>query len=382
MLAHTIICETNRRVNPGVRKGMVSADFVSRIIGLFVFTLVGARVGAETATTLALPPDASSLIFGLVGSLVGLVLTPWITTRPARALNRSIEEVPIEMLFMALMGALVGLGIALLVAYPLSLLPPPLNQLLPPAISVLAGYLGISIFSRRAREVWDVLGDRMGVKRSRLLAMQSSRQLLLDTSVLIDGRIVEISKTGFVGGTLLIPRFVLTELHQVADSSDPLRRNRGRRGLIKVNELQRNNIVPVKVIDDDIEEIAEVDDKLVALAIQMDAYLVTNDYPLSKVAEGQGVTVLNINLLSNAVRSVYIPGETFPLHIIQEGRDVGQGVGYLEDGTMVVVENGKNYMDRTVPVTVTKLINREAGRMIFAVPENEAKNLAQQAPGS
>jgi uncharacterized protein YacL len=280
------------------------------------------------------------------------------------------------------MGALVGLGIALLVAYPLSLLPPPLNQLLPPAISVLAGYLGVSIFSRRAREVWDVLGDRMGVKRSRLLAMQSSRQLLLDTSVLIDGRIVEISKTGFVGGTLLIPRFVLTELHQVADSSDPLRRNRGRRGLIKVNELQRNNIVPVKVIDDDIEEIAEVDDKLVALAIQMDAYLVTNDYPLSKVAEGQGVTVLNINLLSNAVRSVYIPGETFPLHIIQEGRDVGQGVGYLEDGTMVVVENGKNYMDRTVPVTVTKLINREAGRMIFAVPENEAKNLAQQAPGS
>jgi uncharacterized protein YacL len=355
---------------------MITADFISRIVGLFVFMLAGARLGVEAAGPLGLPADATSLILALTGALVGLILTPWITTRPARAINRSIAEMPVEVLFMALIGAFIGLGLALLLAYPLSLLPLPFNQILPPAMSVLAGYLGVSIFSRRAREMWDVLGDRAGLKHSRMLAMQSSRQLLLDTSVLIDGRIVEIAKTGFLGGTLLIPRFVLTELHQVADSSDPLRRNRGRRGLIKVNELQRNNIVPVKVIDDDIEDVNEVDDKLVALSIQLDAYLVTNDYPLSKVAEGQGVTVLNINLLSNAVRSVYIPGETFPLHIIQEGRDVGQGVGYLDDGTMVVVENGRNYMDRTIQVTVTKLINREAGRMIFAVPENEGPRSA------
>lgn len=351
---------------------MVTVDFIARVVGLFVFTLAGARLGAEAAAPLALPPEATALIFGLVGALVGLILTPWITTRPARVLNQSFQEIPVETLFMALVGAFIGLIVALLAAYPLSLLPVPFGNLIPPATSILAAYLGVSIFSRRAREIWDVLGDRAGIKRNRVLAMQSSRQLLLDTSVLIDGRIVEIAKTGFIGGTLLIPRFVLHELHQVADSSDPLRRNRGRRGLIKVNELQRNNIIPVKVIDDDVEDVAEVDDKLVALAIQMDAYLITNDYPLSKVAEGQGVTVLNINLLSNAVRSVYIPGETFPLHIIQEGRDVGQGVGYLDDGTMVVVENGRSYMDRTIQVTVTKLINREAGRMIFAVPENEA----------
>lgn len=351
---------------------MATADFISRIIGLFVFTFVGARLGLEAAAPLSLPSDATALIFGLVGSLFGLILTPWIVVRPIRFLNLTINEIPVEAFLMTILGAFVGLGIGLLLAYPLSQLPVPFNQIMPPVVSLIAGYIGITIFRVRALELWEILGERSGGRRGRGTPGQSSRQLLLDTSVLIDGRIVEISKTGFIGGTLLIPRFVLSELHQVADSSDPLRRNRGRRGLIKVNELQRNNITPVKVIEDDIEEIAEVDDKLVALSIQMDAYLVTNDYPLSKVAEGQGVTVLNINLLANAVRSVYIPGETFPIHIIQEGRENAQGLGYLDDGTLVVVENGRHYMDRTIRVTVTKLINREAGRMIFAVPENEA----------
>jgi uncharacterized protein YacL len=319
-----------------------------------------------------LPTDGTAAIFGLVGALFGLVLTPWITTRPVRAINQNIREMPIEVFFMTLIGILLGLVVALLMAYPLSLLPVPFNQILPPAFSIVFAYIGFTVFNLRAREIWSTLADRAGVKRGRIFAMQSSRELVVDTSVLIDGRIVDIAKTGFLGGMLIVPRFVLTELHQVADSPDPLRRNRGRRGLVKVNELQRNDIVPVKVVDDDFEDIAEVDDKLVALAIQMDAYLLTNDYPLSKVAESQGVMVLNINLLANAVRSVYIPGETFPLRIIQEGREPDQGVGYLDDGTMVVVENGSRYMDRTVPVTVTKLINSPAGRMIFALPENEA----------
>ncbi len=349
---------------------MTTADFLSRIIGLFVFTFIGARLGLEAAEPLALPADATSLIFGLVGALVGLIITPWITVRPVQFADQSIKEMPVETFIMMLVGLVVGLSVALLMAYPLSLLPTPFNRIIPPAITIIGAYLGLTVFRLRAAEIWNVFSEGFGFKRNQMMAMQSNRQLLLDTSVLIDGRIVEISKTGFIGGTLLIPRFVMTELHQVADSSDPLRRNRGRRGLIKVNELQRNNITPVKVIEDDIEGINEVDDKLVALSIQFDAYLITNDYPLSKIAESQGVTVLNINLLANAVRSVYIPGETFPLHIIQEGRDPGQGVGYLDDGTMVVVENGKSSMDRTIRVTVTKLINREAGRMIFAVPEN------------
>ena len=148
-------------------------------------------------------------------------------------------------------------------------------------------------------------------------------------------------------------------------SPDTLRRNRGRRGLLKVNELQRNNIIPVRVIEDDIEEIQEVDSKLVALSLRMDAYLVTNDYPLSKVAEGQGVTVLNMNLLANAVRSAYIPGETFPLHIIQEGKDTGQGVGYLDDGTMIVVEGGRRSLGTEVDVEVTSVLQNASGKMIF-----------------
>jgi uncharacterized protein YacL len=351
---------------------MTTSDFFSRLIGLFVFTIGGARLGAAIADPLSMPTDGTAAIFGLVGALFGLVLTPWITTRPVRAINQNIREMPIEVFFMTLIGILLGLVVALLMAYPLSLLPVPFNQILPPAFSIVFAYIGFTVFNLRAREIWSTLADRAGVKRGRIFAMQSSRELVVDTSVLIDGRIVDIAKTGFLGGMLIVPRFVLTELHQVADSPDPLRRNRGRRGLVKVNELQRNDIVPVKVVDDDFEDIAEVYDKLVALAIQMDAYLLTNDYPLSKVAESQGVMVLNINLLANAVRSVYIPGETFPLRIIQEGREPDQGVGYLDDGTMVVVENGSRYMDRTVPVTVTKLINSPAGRMIFALPENEA----------
>lgn len=353
---------------------MATADFLSRIAGLFIFTFIGARLGIEAAPALALPADATSLIFGLVGALSGLILTPWITVRPIRLINTSIKEVPVDTFLMTTLGLFAGLLAGLLLAYPLSLLPQPFDEIIPAVVSIATTYLGVTIFRLRARELWDVMGGGFSSKRGRASIMQSTRQLLLDTSVLIDGRIVEVAKTGFLGGTLLIPRFVMAELHQVADSPDPLRRNRGRRGLIKVNELQRNDITPVKVIEDDIEEINEVDDKLVALAIQIDAYLITNDFALGKVAEGQGVTVLNMNLLANSVRAAYIPGETFPLRIIQEGKELGQGVGYLEDGTMVVVENGRNYVDRTIKVTVTKLLNSPAGRMIFALPEKDVRN--------
>lgn len=350
---------------------MASVDFLSRIVGMFVFILIGARLGLDAADPLALPPDVTSSIFGLVGALFGLIITPWITVRPLNHANKSIREMPVEVFFITLVGGFIGVTLALLMAYPMSQLPSPFHQIVPPALTIAGGYLGVTVFRMRAQEIVHMLAERMGGRFSRLVAAQSTRQLLLDTSVLIDGRIVDIAKTGFLGGTLLIPRFVMSELHQVADSSDPLRRNRGRRGLLKVSDLTRNSIIPVKVIDDDIEDEAEVDDKLVALAIQIDAYLVTNDFPLSKVAEGQGVSVLNINLLANAVRVPYLPGEVFPLRIIQEGRDQDQGVGYLDDGTMVVVENGRHYMDRTIDVEVTKFINREAGRMIFAIPESE-----------
>lgn len=345
----------------------MSVDFIARLMGMVVFGFVGVRLGFLLNTLLNVPVEPSVYLF--IGMAFGLAFVPYFTTRPVRSIRRRLVEWPAERLLLALVGLALGLLLALLVAYPFSLLPTPLNTIVPPAISVLGGYLGLALFGMRATEILDALATRFGTQ-ARVMGL-SSRKLLLDTSVLIDGRIADIAETGFVGGMLVVPQFVMHELHRVADSSDALRRNRGRRGLEVLNQLQRNDAIPLNIIEDDFEDIPAVDDKLVALALQMRAAIVTNDYNLNRVADAQGVTVLNINELANAVRSIYIPGETFAVRVIQEGTDPGQGVGYLEDGTMVVVENGRNYMDRSIPVEVTKLINRPTGRMIFAVPEAE-----------
>jgi uncharacterized protein YacL len=351
----------------------MTPDFVSRLVGTVIFALLGARLGADSAPTLGLPVEVTSVIFSLVGVLIGLILTPWITLRPLRAIRHTINDMAVEVLMTGLIGLALGLVLALLLAYPLSQVQGWGGDFLPAILSVVAGYLGLTIFTVRSKELWNLVGELSGGKRRPMFGGGTDRQILLDTSVLIDGRIVDIAKTGFLGGTLAVPRFVINELHQVADSSDTLRRNRGRHGLTKLNELQRDGIMPFKILEDDIPGINEVDDKLVALAVQMSAPIITNDYPLNRIAEAQGVMVLNINALSNAVRSLYLPGDTFPIRIIQDGREAEQGVGYLEDGTMVVVEGGKTFMDRTVNVTVTKFINTNTGRMFFAVPENTAK---------
>jgi uncharacterized protein YacL len=324
----------------------------------------------STAAPLGLPQLAVAFIFALVGILFGLIITPWVTVRPIRSLSRMINVMPIEVLFTTLLGLVLGLLVALLVAYPFSLLEAPWGNYLPPLLSIIIAYLTTTIFHARSREVWTFLNEWLGIGSKRLATVGSKGdvQYLLDTSVLIDGRIVDIARTGFLAGTLVVPRFVISELHRVADSSDTQRRNRGRRGLTKLNDLQRDPIVAFKIIEDDVEEETDVDDKLVALALRMDSPVLTIDFPMNQVARAQGATVLNINALANAVRSAYIPGETFALRVLQEGKEANQGVGYLEDGTMVIIENGKQYMDRTIYVEVTKLINKEAGRIIFAKP--------------
>jgi uncharacterized protein YacL len=198
-------------------------------------------------------------------------------------------------------------------------------------------------------------------------------EILLDTSVIIDGRILDISQTGFIQSTLVIPRFVLNELQHVADSADMLRRNRGKRGLEILGELQQRSRTPVRIVDDDVEGVDEVDQKLVLLAQQSNVPIMTNDFNLNRVAELQGVRVLNINELANALKAIFLPGEVMDIHIVMEGREADQGVGYLEDGTMVVVEDGKRYMDRTIPVLVTRYIVTNAGRMYFAQPEGSLR---------
>jgi uncharacterized protein YacL len=346
------------------------ADLIFRFIGMVVFGLFGARVGVDLAPAMTLPPEVSIQICALTGVLIGLILTPYLTTRPVRAVRNFINDMPIDAMFTALLGLAVGLLIGLLAAYPLSMIPGAPGDWLPAVMLVVAGYLGTVIFQRRYRDIWNMAAERFGKDRRPIFGT-GDRQVLLDTSVLIDGRIVDIAKTGFIGGTLVVPRFVLNELHQVADSSDTLRRNRGRHGLTKLNELQRESNVPFKLIEDDVPGISEVDDKLVALARKLNSPIITNDYPLNRIAETQGVQVLSVNALSNAVRSMYLPGDVFPIRIIQDGKEADQGVGYLEDGTMVVVEGGKEYMDRTINVYVTRFINREAGRMFFAVPDKK-----------
>ncbi|MFZ4815391.1 MAG: PIN/TRAM domain-containing protein [Phototrophicaceae bacterium] len=346
----------------------MSGEFLSRIFGMFFFMIVGAQIGVSNANLFSFPPDIVGFIFALVGILVGLIITPYLTIRPVEFVRRTLNGVSVEVFLISAVGLVVGLVLALLVAYPLSLLNDPIGSVAPGILTLVFGYLGLSIFGYRTREILDYV-----LNRNRPNTLLGGRELLLDTSVLIDGRIVDIAQTGFLGGRLVVPRFVLSELHQVADSADALRRNRGRRGLAKLNELQRDPTINLDIIDEDVPNIPQVDDKLIALAIERDAVVVTNDFNLNQVAEAQGVSVLNINALAKAVRSIYIPGETFAIHVIQEGREEGQGVGYLEDGTMVVIEGGMRHMDRTINVEVTKLIERDAGRMIFARPNTQTR---------
>ncbi len=224
------------------------------------------------------------------------------------------------------------------------------------------------------------LGSTLGAVRGEwfepariIAAFRDSSKLhqykILDTSVIIDGRIADICETGFLEGTLVVPQFVLRELQQVADSSDSLKRNRGRRGLDILQKVQKSSNVAVQIVETDFPEVREVDLKLIELARRMQGKIVTNDFNLNKVAQLRGVAVLNINELANSLKPVVLPGELMKVFVIKEGKEAGQGVGYLEDGTMVIIENGKSYMDRTIYVTVTKLINKDTGRIIFAAPD-------------
>ncbi len=352
----------------------MTSELALRLIGMVIMALAGARFGVEIAAP-PLTPDVFALIFGLTGALAGLILTPYVTTRPARAARRAIRQMPAEVLLTSIIGLILGLIVAALFSVPLGLLPQPFSQWVPSIVALVAAYLSITIFSFRAQDIFRLGRElfRSGPEAARTEMSQGAVEILLDTSVIIDGRILDISKTGFLFGTLVVPRFVLAELQHIADSGDVLRRNRGRRGLEILEELQSESKAPVQVVDVDIDGVREVDDKLVVLAKQMQAYLMTNDFNLNRVAELQGVQVLNINELANAVKAIFLPNETITITIIAEGKEQDQGVGYLDDGTMVVVEGGKRYMDRTLDVIVTRMIQTAAGKMYFARPEDNTR---------
>lgn len=347
----------------------MSVEFILRIVGMLVFAFLGGYAGKELAFQYQRDALVYTVGLGLVGALAGLVLAPYLTIRPARALRSVLGRVPAETLFAGLTGLVVGLLTAALLAFPLSLLPEPLGNILPFVGVLIFSYFGVSLFVMRQGDIMGLLSTlsgRGGEGGSSSSWTNLNRNILLDTSVIIDGRVGDIAKTGFLPGTLLIPRFVLNELQYVADSPDGLRRARGRRGMETIAELQKLPNVMVRVSDINVEGMREVDEKLVVLARQMKCPILTNDYNLNRVAELQGVTILNINELTNAVKSVVLPGELLKINIIQEGKESYQGVGYMDDGTMVVVENGKDYIGEYKDVTVSKILQTAAGRMIFA----------------
>lgn len=344
----------------------MSVEFYFRIVGMIVMGMLGLYGGVEYARWANISAEFSASLVGLTGALAGLILTPYVTTRPVRWIRRSLTRLSTQSLAAGLAGLVVGLIIAALLTFPLSLLPSPFGRVLPFIAVVLFSYLGISLFVMRQNDLFSMFRQAPRPSFESAEPVSPQRTILLDTSVIIDGRIADIARTGFLSGQLLIPRFVLNELQYIADSGESLRRQRGRRGMEVLAQLQKDTTIPVRISDIDVEGVREVDDKLIVLARQLRCPILTNDYNLNRIAELQGVAVLNVNELANAVKMVFLPGETIEVNLIQEGKEVGQGVGYLDDGTMVVVEDGRNYLNQAVSVTVTKVLQTAAGRMVFA----------------
>ena len=353
----------------------MSIELIARIVGALLVGFVGWRFGFFLNREAQLPYLQSIVkVLGesvvtfvpygaaATGAMLGFLFTPHLTTRPFFWVRSKIRQVPVQTVIAAGAGLVVGLVISALLTLPLSRLPTPLGETLPFLAALVFGYFGVMVMVLREKEILGVLGIRLSKEKQG----RKEEPVLLDTSVIIDGRISDICQTGFVQGVVLIPRFVLNELQHIADSPDVLRRNRGRRGLDMLSKLQKGSRVPIRITEMDVPEVREVDEKLVRLAKDLNCPIVTNDYNLNRVAELQGIQVLNINELANAVKAVVLPGESVTLRIIQEGKELGQGVGYLDDGTMVVVEDGRRHIDQTVEVNVTRVLQTVAGRMIFA----------------
>ncbi len=384
-----------------------------RMIVRAIVFVAAATLAYDVGSTLNAADKWGLPLLAVVGialfiGLIFMALTPFIIIAPYHWIREQIRKAEVSDLIAGVIGLVVGLLIAALLALPLSQLSfADLGRWVPTAVAVLCAWLGVTIavlrkndftrlasmaFTGRAarraardereseeHEEHDERDQTSGRLRDRLTgrgAKRTSDRILLDTSAIIDGRIADISQTGFVTGTLVAPRFVLEELQHIADSSDSMRRNRGRRGLDILQRLQKDSSVPVEISDADPTEVPEVDAKLVKLARQWRCAIITNDFNLNRVAELQGVKVLNINELAHAVKPILLPGEEMTVKIIQEGKEAGQGVGYLDDGTMIVVENGKAYLQSTIEVSVTRVLQTVAGRMIFAHPKQTAPSIA------
>jgi len=348
----------------------MTVELIFRLIVMVIVAALGWQLGGYLAGVFAASYQSSyTYVVTLVSALIGFLIAPLVTIRPLRALGKSIRQLPARLIMVGSIGLIIGLVISALLYLPLSKLPGTLGNLAPTLAAIVCGLLGILVMVWRERDFRNILGTFRPLKSGAV----RREVVLLDTSVIIDGRIADICKTGFISGAMIVPRFVLDELQHIADSADALRRNRGRRGLDILNKLQKDSTVALEISDLDAPQVHGVDSKLVKLARELECSIVTNDYNLNRVAELRGVKVLNINELANAVKAIVLPGETVQIEIIQEGKEPGQGVGYFDDGTMVVVEDARRLVHSTINVVVTRVLQTVAGRMIFARPEERSK---------
>jgi uncharacterized protein YacL len=346
-----------------------------RLFGAALGGIVGLAVASSLPDVFQDGPYAWALLAAWVVAwvVVGFAILPYITIVPATWLVRRVQQLSTAEFVTAVGGLLVGLLMGLLLGIPLAELPLPWGSWLPLAVSIILG-LGMVGLTVAKRDDLVVAAEAIGlVRRPEPAGHERAGEphIVVDTSAIIDGRIADIVESGFIFGTLVIPRFVLDELQHIADSSDTMRRARGRRGLEILARLQKDSPTPVEIVEDAIPEVAEVDAKLVALAKARSKTILTNDFNLNRVADLQGVRVMNVNSLANAMKPAVLPGEDLHVKVIQEGKEAGQGVGFLDDGTMIVVEGGARFIDRELDVAVTRVLQTVAGRMIFAQPKLE-----------
>ncbi|MBO8129341.1 MAG: PIN/TRAM domain-containing protein [Peptococcaceae bacterium] len=314
----------------------------------------------------------AALIF-IAGALLGVVLAPRVITITISLTSRVVEylqRMPLQDLFIASVGLIIGLLIANLIGSILSGFGW-IGRMVQVFITLFLGYTGLSVGIKKREEISSFFANIPWIGKTEKISRGDGSPKLLDTSAIIDGRIADLCSSGFLEGVLVVPSFVLEELQHIADSSDVLKRNRGRRGLDVLNYIRSQSETKVQICENvkGLEDTSEVDAKLVKLAKRMGAKIITNDFNLNKVAELQGVKVLNINELANALKPVVLPGEEMTVHIIKDGKEVGQGVAYLDDGTMIVVDGGKKHIGQTIKVIVTSVLQTTAGRMIFAKPK-------------
>ena len=362
---------------------------ILRAIFVLLFTVLGIVLSRQGETVLALllpnsvltetilgitfMSPAAMLFGGIFGAIIGSFISPYLIKSLfmfTSTVEKSLSAMSTQDLIAGTLGLFLGLIIANLVGLAFGSVPY-IGPYVSVALSIILGYLGMHLVVSKKSELagWLHLHAEGSFDKKKNKDHHTGK--LLDTNVIIDGRVADIYRSGFLEGPIIVPVFVLEELQKIADSSDILKRNRGRRGLDILNHMRKNSKDDVIIVTNDFEDISEVDSKLVKLAREKNYKIVTNDYNLNKVAELQGVAVLNINDLAIAVKPAVIPGEQIFVQLVKSGKEEGQGVAYLEDGTMIVVENGSQCIGKEVPVIITSVLQTSAGKMIFAKLESD-----------